>query len=107
MPDQGNNGEYSTKNTALAAYLRLEGFNLLDVSTSKDDAPAVFYFETDPHLKECERKWDLGKAEGNLCDYWTSYRRCLRMIVQNPLTDMADYYIIRGDKHERFENNHT
>jgi len=73
-------GEYSTSNTALAAYLRIEDFKLLDVAPARDGNPAVFYFEDSPDIAEHERLWQLGKAEGNLCRFWESYRLCLRMV---------------------------
>ncbi len=74
------NGEFRTRNTALAAYLRIEGFKLLDVDPSENNTPAVFYFEQDLKIPVCERLWQLGKAEGNLVDFWESYRLCLRMV---------------------------
>lgn len=73
-------GEYSTRNTALAAYLRIEGFRLLDVMPSDYNNPAVFLFENDSKIAECEHLWQLGKAEGNLSMFWESYRLCLRMV---------------------------
>lgn len=80
MQDRNGNGDgyYSTKNTALAAYLRIEGFTLLDVTNESN--PAVFIFESDSKLYDCEKRWQLGKAEGNLSDFFESYRLCLRMV---------------------------
>jgi len=75
-----SNGTFDTRNTALAAYLRIEGFRLLDVMPSGDNNPAVFYFKVDPQITKCERLWQLGKAEGNLSMFWESYRLCLRMV---------------------------
>ncbi len=80
MAIANSDGEYSTKNTALAAYLRIEGFRLLDVTPSNYDNPAVFLFERDSKITEYEHLWQLGKAEGNLCMFWESYRLCLRMV---------------------------
>jgi len=80
MAIASRDGEYSTSNTALAAYLRIEGFRLLDVMPSNGNSPAVFYFENSPHVVEHERLWQLGRAEGNLCLFWESYRLCLRMV---------------------------
>ena len=75
-----DNGCYTTRNTALAAYLRIEGFVLLDVEPTKDNIPAAFIFQDTPKIVECERLWQLSKAEGNLCDFWESYRLCLKMV---------------------------
>lgn len=72
-----NNGLYETKNTALAAYLRIEGFTLVDVSI--DNFPSVFIFENCPKITECEHLWQLNQAIGNLSDFFESYRLCLRM----------------------------
>lgn len=77
---QNRDGEYRTINTALAAYLRIEGFRLLDVTPSEYNNPAVFYFKNSSNIDECERLWQLGKAEGNLCDFWESYRLCIKMV---------------------------
>lgn len=75
-----SNGQFETKNTALAAYLRTEGFRLLDVLPSNYSDPAVFYFENSLRIIECEQLWQLRKPVGNLCDFWESYRLCLRMV---------------------------
>lgn len=74
------NGSFATRNTALAAYLRIEGFVLLDVEPSDYNTPAVFYFEADPRIPKLELLWQLGKVQGNLCSFWESYRLCLRMV---------------------------
>jgi hypothetical protein len=71
-------GHYTTKNTALAAYLRIEGFTLLDVEIER--YPAVFVFEYDEKIHDYERAWQLGKAEGNLSSFFESYRLCIKMV---------------------------
>jgi hypothetical protein len=74
-----SNGYYLTKNAALAAYLRTEGFTLLDVDI--EQYPAVFVFEDGSgKAQEYEHRWQLGKAIGNLCDFYESYRLCIRMV---------------------------
>ena len=75
-----NDGYYVTKNTALAAYLRIEGFALLEVEPTQDNTPAVFIFQKESKIFECEHLWQVGKVEGNLCDFWESYRLCLKMV---------------------------
>jgi len=80
MAIANGDGNFITRNTALAAYLRIEGYNLLDVESSIANTPAVFYFEADPKIHELERLWQLGKAQGNLNAFWESYRLCLRMV---------------------------
>ena len=80
MIDSNSDGKYFTRNTALAAYLRIEGFRLLDVTPSNYNNPAVFCFKRDSKIASCEHLWQLGKAEGNLSMFWESYRLCLRMV---------------------------
>jgi len=75
-----NDSTFATRNTALAAYLRIRGIKLLDVEPTLDNIPAVFLFENNSEIAEYERLWQLGKAEGNLTFFWESYRLCLRMI---------------------------
>ena len=80
MIEMGNDGLYPTKNTALAAYLRTEGFTLLEVAPATKDSPAVFYFEQSKEIVKYEKLWQLAKATGNLFMFWESYRLCLRMV---------------------------
>jgi len=80
MAISNRDGNYLTQNTALAAYLRIEGFTLLDVEPTSYSKPAVFIFEQDPKIAQCERLWQLGQAEGNLSDFFESYRLCIRMV---------------------------
>jgi len=75
-----SNSNYNTINTALAAFLRTRGFQLLDVMPNDGRAPAVFVFDADPEIKKYEHLWQIAKAEGNLCDFFESYRLCLRMV---------------------------
>lgn len=80
MAISNRDGNYLTQNTALAAYLRVEGFTLLDVEPTEWRKPAVFIFEQDSKIAQCERLWQLGRAEGNLSDFFESYRLCIRMV---------------------------
>lgn len=75
--EDSNNGIYRTKNTALAAYLRMEGFTLIDVDIL--DFPSVFVFSDSSLIPKHERLWQLGQATGNLNDFFESYRLCLKM----------------------------
>ena len=78
--ERKQDGEFPTRNSALAAYLRIEGFTLLDVMPTDQGRPAVFYFEDTPKIYECGKLWELGKAIGNLSDYYESYKLCLKMV---------------------------
>ena len=77
------NGKFSTKNTSLAAYLYMEGFELLDVLFESNQGSyntvAVFVFESNSLLSELVKKFQVAKAEGNLVLYFEAYRKCLRM----------------------------
>jgi len=77
MAIENQDGNFSTKNTSLAAYLYMEGFELLDVLN--ESFPTVFIFETNNLLPECVKKFQVAKAEGNLVLYFEAYRKCLRM----------------------------
>lgn len=68
---------YHTKNTALSAYLYMEGFPLLDVNII--DFPTVFIFEDSKQLQECVHLFQVAKAEGNLVLFFEAYRKCLKM----------------------------
>jgi len=70
-------GEYRTKSASLAAYLYMQGFQLLDVDTS--GFPAVFIFEDGKQVQEHVHKFQVAQAEGNLVLFYEAYRKCLRM----------------------------
>ena len=70
-------GNYSTKETALAAYLYMEGFQLVDVDIDK--FPSTFIFSSSEQLLDCVRLFQVCKAEGNLGQYFEAYRKCLKM----------------------------
>lgn len=73
---------YSTTNTALAAYLHSEGFELLDVDTS--GFPSVFNFKNDnPKLMDYVRAFQVAKARGNIAIFFRSYKLLLAQIRDN------------------------
>ena len=77
-------GTFPTKNTSLAAYLYMEGFELLDVQINNSNEHsyqtiATFIFESNSLLLDCAKKFQMSKAEGNLALYYEAYRKCLRM----------------------------
>jgi CBS domain containing-hemolysin-like protein len=81
IEDTDNN--FSTKNTSLAAYLYMEGFELLDVHLETGQTGyrtiATFIFESNNKLPDCVHKFQIAKAEGNLVLYFEAYKKCLRM----------------------------
>lgn len=71
--------EYSTTDIALAAYLYSEGFELAFVDESK--FPATFIFKNDsPKLTDCIALWERAKAEGNLFQFYRSYKTMIARI---------------------------
>ena len=74
---------FSTKNTSLAAYLYMEGFELLDVQIGNGEYSyktiATFIFNSNGSITDYIKKFQIAKAEGNLVLYFEAYRKCLRM----------------------------
>lgn len=72
---------FITANTALAAYLQLEGFTL-EIDASKPNH-CVFYFENrNPKLIEFVNKFESGQAEGNIVTFYFCYKRLLTRIKE-------------------------
>ena len=70
--------EFITQNTALAAYLKTEGFALLDTLT--EQYPMSFIFEDCPELRDCIHLWQLGTAAGNICQFFYNYRGLVKRV---------------------------
>jgi hypothetical protein len=74
-----NNNRFSTTDTALAAWLYSQGFDLLDVEA--ENFPSNFVFEnSSPHLAEAVKTFQCGKAEGNITVFFLAYKKLLRMV---------------------------
>jgi len=78
-------GHFSTRYTALAAYLYYEGFTLIDVEidehpTNPKYTIATFVFELSDELLKCEESFQVAKAEGNLVLFHEAYRKMLKMV---------------------------
>ena len=74
-----NNNHYSTPDTAQAAWLYSQGFELLDVETA--GFPSIFLFEnSSPKLMEAVCLFQRGEAEGNISTFFRAYKKLLRMI---------------------------
>jgi len=74
-----NNDCYLTTDTALAAWLYTQGFELVDIKT--ESFPSVFYFEnSNSKLTESVRIFQRGEAEGNILTFFRAYRRLVGMI---------------------------
>lgn len=88
--DNKQDGDFSTRNTALAAYLYYEGFTLLDVEINEHPynpnyTIATFVFDSSGKLLECARLFQVAKAEGNLVLFHEAYRKCLKMTKMGKL----------------------
>ncbi len=71
---------YSTNNSALSAYLLIEGYTLLDVEVNHDRRlPSIFIFENSNDLQKSVAVFISLKATGNINDFYEAYRKCLRM----------------------------
>ncbi len=80
--DHDPHSECSTTDIALAAYLHSEGFELITVDESK--FPAKFFFRNDsPKLANCIALWERAKAEGNLFQFYRSYKTMIARIKDN------------------------
>jgi len=78
-----DNHYYRTSNTPLAAYLQAEGYALVEVITGQHrfnpgELEAVFLFEDFDSIQEAARRWDTGKAHGDLNLFYHTYRTAVR-----------------------------
>ena len=83
MQDNNNNynldGTFTTKETALAAYLYTEGFELIDVIVNKFE-PSIFLFENSSQLQVQAKGFRLHQVMVNAANYYEAYRKCLVMV---------------------------
>ena len=77
--------EYITTDIALAAYLHSEGFDLVFVDESA--FPAKFFFKNNsPKFSNCIALWERAKAEGNLFQFYRSYKTMIAKIKDSNST---------------------
>jgi len=74
-----NNGHYQTTDTALAAYLKSSGYEVIDIDTSNQRA--IFIFDDCSGLRKHIEDFDLirGNAEGVVL-FFRAYRALLSKI---------------------------
>jgi hypothetical protein len=70
-----NDGQYSTKNSALTAYLYMSGFELIDVDNSS--FPTVFSFKLSDELKKHVKMFQTGEVP--FPRFFEAYRLVIRM----------------------------
>lgn len=76
--------EYQTTDTALAAYLVIEGYKLLRTDNSNPKS-VVFYFKTDgAEFDEAVNQFELGTAQGNIVNFYHTHRRLVQRVKENP-----------------------
>ena len=69
---------FTTQNTALAAYLQTQGFELIEMTL--EQSPVSFTFEACKELQDEVRQWDMGRAAGNICVFFANYRSLIKKI---------------------------
>jgi len=74
-----NDDRYYTSDSVLATWLLMNNHEPVEVRNST--FPSIFIFENhNSCLKELIAVYNLGKASGNIHQFYTSYRRILGMI---------------------------
>jgi len=74
-------GQYSTRDTALAAWLYSNGYPLADVD--RRNIPVVFYFTRDSKkMGNLIRDFQVGRAEGNVVLFFRAYKKMLFFIKE-------------------------
>lgn len=64
---------FKTSDSALAAWLYSNGFQIHEVDDSK--FPSVIFFEhPNKEFHDLVRQWQRGEAQGNCCVFFTSYK---------------------------------
>lgn len=73
--------KFPTNSTALAAWLLCQGHLISGIL--KSNSRTVFLFPKTQELEEHIRLWQIGKAEGNCCQYENARRELLNMVKEN------------------------
>jgi len=68
---------FSTPNTALAAYLISEGFELTDKDTSNPSHIVFIFHNSSVKLSELVHAFNIGKATGNIATFYHIYRELI------------------------------
>lgn len=70
-----NHATFSTPNTALAAYLLSEGFELASKDVTNPQEISFVFNNTSPKLSELVRAFNMGTAQGNITTFYYNYRK--------------------------------
>ena len=76
---------YSTNDTALAAWLISQGFELLGLDSTRSNSVAFLFEDSSKAFAEAIKKFQLGTAEGNVMAFFRAYRRLLLKIKEGNL----------------------
>ncbi len=61
------NGHFSTQESALAAWLNLQGHELSTIDKNRN--LSTFVFKDSPNLRKDACVWQMAQAQGNCCQY--------------------------------------
>jgi len=70
---------YVTTNTALAAYLQEENYELLDIGNNNPTRRS-FIFKSSDTLLESVKKFELGTATGNIPSFFYYYKKLIEKV---------------------------
>lgn len=79
MTDQSGNNRFATPDTALAAWLYSQGFELLDVESGTPSSFFIFSSEN-PHLADYVRDFECGRAVGSVLTFYLAYKKMLTKV---------------------------
>ena len=74
------NQHYSTRDTALAAWLISQGFELLKVERDNPSSVAFLFEDNGKGLTGAVKEFQLGTPEGNILAFFRAYKNLLTMI---------------------------
>lgn len=70
-----HNGIFTTPETALAAYLQSEGYELLEIDNSNPRKCKFSFSNNDQRLAQLVFEFGCGKATGNIIKFYDCYRK--------------------------------
>ena len=85
MLDKLSKDTFSTSDTALAAWLVSQGFELLDLDFSRSSSVAFLFSNDTEVLSQAVKTFQLGEAEGNVLAFFRAYKRMLLKIREGKI----------------------
>jgi len=71
---------YPTSNTAEAAWLVSQGFELLNSERNSEGSVVFYFLDNTKALKEAVKAFQTGKAKGNIVTFFGKYKEMLRKV---------------------------